>query len=58
MSSYNPYSDKIEEYQIGDNNSLKIGIIGDTQLIEESTKNKFYTKFKENFKKSLEIIKE
>ena len=28
MSSYNPYPDKIEEYQIGDNNTLKIGIIG------------------------------
>ena len=58
MSTYNPYSDKIEEYQIGDNKTLKIGIIGDSQLIDESTYSEFYRKFQENFKKSLEILKE
>ena len=58
MSTYNPYSDKIEEYQIGDNKTLKIGIIGDSQLIDESTNSEFYRKFQENFKKSLEILKE
>ncbi len=58
MLTYNPYSDKIEEYQIGDNKTLKIGIIGDSQLIDESTYSEFYRKFQYNFKKSLEILKE
>ena len=57
MSSYNPYSE-IKEYIIGDSKTLKIGIIGDTQLIDLSTNNAFYLKFQQNFKKSLEILKE
>ena len=58
MSSYNPYSDMIEEYQIGDNKTLKIWVIGDTQLINESTEDVFYQKFQKTFRKSLEILKE
>ena len=57
MSLYNPYSE-IKEYIIGDSKTLKIGIIGDTQLIDLSTNNAFYLKFQQNFKKSLEILKE
>ena len=58
MSSYNPFSDIIEEYQIGDNKTLKIGVIGDTQLINEYTEYVFYQKFQKTFRKSLEILKE
>ena len=57
MSYYSPYSDYIKRYKIGDNKTLKIGIIGDTQLINESTYNEHYRKFQENLRKSLEILK-
>ena len=57
MDDYNPY-DEIKEYTIGDSKTLKIGVIGDTQLISLSDSNKFYLQFSQNFKKSLEILKE
>ena len=57
MSSYNPY-DKVKEYKVGDSKTLKIGVIGDTQLISLSDENEFYSKFSKNFKKTLEILKE
>jgi len=57
MSTHNPYSE-ILEYTIGDSKTLKIGVIGDTQLINLSTDDAFYLKFEKNFKKSLEILKE
>ena len=57
MSSYNPY-DEIKEYKVGDSKTLKIGVIGDTQLISLSYDNKEYLQFSKNFKKILEILKE
>ena len=38
--------------------TLKIGVIGDTQLISLSYNDDFYLQFVKNFKKSLEILKE
>ena len=40
MTSYNPY-DEITKYTIGDTKTLKIGIIGDTQLIPLSLNHPF-----------------
>ena len=57
MSAYNPY-DEIKEYKVGDLKTLKIGVIGDTQLISLSTNNKNYIQYTKNFKKALEILKE
>ena len=57
MSAYNPY-DEIKEYKVGDSKTLKIGVIGDTQLISLSTNNKYYIQYTKNFKKALEILKE
>ena len=57
MTDYNPY-DEIKEYSIGDTKTLKIGIIGDTQLLSLSFKNVLYSQFTQNFKKSLELLKE
>ena len=57
MSAYNPY-DEIKEYKVGDSKTLKIGVIGDTQLISLSTNNKDYIQYTKNFKKALEILKE
>ena len=57
MNDYNPY-EEIKKYTIGDSKTLKIGVIGDTQLISLSNTNKFYLQFSKNFKKSLEILKE
>ena len=57
MSSYKPY-DKIKEYKLGDSQPLRIGVIGDTQLISLSHDNKEYLQFSKNFKKTLEILKE
>ena len=57
MSAYNPY-DEIKEYKVGDLKTLKIGVIGDTQLISLSTNNKDYIQYTKNFKKALEILKE
>ena len=56
MTSYNPY-DEITKYEIGDNKTLKIGIIGDTQLIPLSLNHPFQY-FSLTLKKSLEILKE
>ena len=57
MSAYNPY-DEIKVYKVGDSKTLKIGVIGDTQLISLSTNNKDYIQYTKNFKKALEILKE
>ena len=57
MTDYNPY-DEIKEYSIGDTKTLKIGVIGDTQLLSLSFKNVLYSQFTQNFKKSLEVLKE
>ena len=57
MSFYNPCGE-IKEYTVGDSKTLKIGIIGDTQLISLSNNNKLYIEFTKNFKKTLEILKE
>ena len=51
MSVYNPY-DEIKEYKVGDSKTLKIGVIGDTQLISLSYDNKEYLQFSKNFKKT------
>ena len=56
MTSYNPY-DEITKYTIGDTKTLKIGIIGDTQLIPLSLNHPFQY-FSNTLKKSLEILKE
>ena len=56
MSSNNP-DDEIQVCTV-DSKTLKIGVIGDTQLISLSTENEFYIKFSKNFKKTLEILKE
>ena len=58
MSAYNPYDEIIKEYKVGDSKTLKIGVIGDTQLISLSTNNKDYIQYTKNFKKALEILKE
>ena len=57
MTDYNPY-DEIKKYTIGDSKTLKIGIIGDTQLISLSEPNEFYKQFSKNIKKTFEILKE
>ena len=57
MKEYNPY-DEIKEYTIGDSKTLKVGIIGDTQLISLSYPNELYLQYSKNFRKSLEILKE
>ena len=57
MSSYNPY-DEVKEYKVGDSKTLKIGVIGDTQLISSSEKNKAYLQYSKNFKRTLEIFKD
>ena len=57
MSAYNPY-DEIKEYKVGDSKTLKIGVIGDTQLISSSEKNKAYLQYSKNFKRTLEILKD
>ena len=44
MNDYNPY-DEVKEYTVGDSKTLKIGVIGDTQLISLSEKNEFYKQF-------------
>ena len=53
MNDYNPY-DGIKDYTIGDSKTLKIGVIGDTQLISLSHSNNFYLQFSKNCKKSLD----
>ena len=57
MKDYNPY-DEIQKYIIGDSKTLKIGIIGDTQLISLSYPNELYLQYSKNFKKSIKILKE
>ena len=57
MNDYNPY-DEIKEYTVGDSKTLKIGVIGDTQLISLSQNDEFYLQFTKNLKKTLEILKE
>ena len=56
MTLYNPY-DEIREYKIGDTKTLKIGVIGDTQLIPLSLNHPFQY-FSNSLRKSLEILKE
>ena len=51
MNSYNPY-DEMKEYKVGDSKTLRIGVIGDTQLISLSYDNKEYLQFSKNFKKT------
>ena len=41
MDDYSPY-DEIKEYTIGDSKTLKIGVIGDTQLLPLSCKSQRY----------------
>ena len=55
MTEYNPYAE-ITRYSIGDTKTLKIGIIGDTQLIPLSVDHPFQY-FSTSLKKSLEILK-
>ena len=57
LLGYDPY-DEIKEYTVGNSKTLKIGIIGDTQLISLSHHDKFYKQFTENIKKTLKILKE
>jgi len=56
--NFNPYEDKLIYHSIGDKNTLKVGVISDSQIIPSNKKEDEWLKvFSEHLKKALEVLK-
>ena len=59
IKDFNPYEEKIIYHSVGDQKTLKVGIISDSQIIPSTKKEDEFLKiFSEHLKKSLEILKQ
>ena len=58
LENFDPYEKEIKHYTIGDEKTLKVGIISDSQIIPvQNSPNYFYKIFSQNLKNTLEVLK-